>query len=362
MKVAIVTIHSIFNYGSALQSFALCKYLNRNGYDAELVDYRPDYSKGLVRKIRNLAVKVLFARQYVKRAKRYDDFRRQHMRLTPRCYGTYAELAKDPPKADVYVVGSDQVWNTYFPCGRDPAFYLEFVAAPQKMSYASSLGRDNFSESELGALKEKLAGFGRISVREESGRRQLESVGLFGVQHVADPVFLLGKEDYERLLQPARYQKYMLVYAVHNDERISRIAQRIAEELGLQIILIGGIAIRCKCNVCDKTSGPVEFLSLIRHADFVLTSSFHSTAFPLIFNREFAVILPKVNASRISNILHVTGLSHRVVSGEADIDAILQPVDYPDANTRLREHIDHSRRWLLNALESFRTNGKESRS
>ena len=350
-KISILTIHSIYNYGSALQSYALCYFLRKSGFNAEIIDYCPNYSRGVIRKLKNLCVKLLFAPKYYLRAWRFRKFLSLFVARSRMRYYKYVELLNDPPQTDIYMVGSDQVWNSFFPCGRDRAYRLCFVNSNNKLSYAASLGCDDVPVVDLELLKNDLSSFHSVSVRELSGKRQLEKVGLPEIQHVVDPVFLLEPGDYKKILRDSKHHKYILVYAVHKDDVISRIARRIAVELGLKIVFVGDFAIRCSCDVSERASGPLEFMSLMFHADYILTSSFHCVAFAIIFKKNFSVILPKVNAERINDILSITGLSSRVLGSDEELAETLKPIDYQEPHELLSLHVENSRKWLLNSIE-----------
>ncbi len=359
MKISIITLHSILNnYGSVLQGFALCKFLNNNGYDAQVIDYRPEYKTNKTSVLRSLVIKTTFFPYYIKRTQKFKNFINKNSKLTQKRYTSYEELNELPPKSDVYIAGSDQIWNNFFPCGKDSAYYLEFVRTGIKMSYAASLGRDDISVDDLLMIKEKTKDFKCILVREESGKEQLEKVGVKNVQHVADPVFLLNKEDYIKLTDDknnkliSKYKRYLLVYAVGQDDLLSSVVKKIASELDLKIISIGGFSNKCECDKFDRTAGPLDFINLINNAEFVVTSSFHCVAFSLIFMKKFVAVLPSKNPTRIENILSAVGLENRIITECNYMNNILEEIDYNQPNKALNLYIEKSKRHLINALEN----------
>ncbi|MCO5385777.1 MAG: polysaccharide pyruvyl transferase family protein [Desulfosporosinus sp.] len=272
------------------------------------------------------------------------------MKLTCR-YRTYQDLCDNPPQADVYMVGSDQVWNVTFPCGQDDAYYLNYIDSPYKMSYASSLGRE-FTATQLYDLKEKIQSLSYISVREKISSSQLSTVGV-NAKNVLDPVFLISKDQYLQDLTPPPCKDYLLVYAINEDKLLDSVAQRIALERKLKIVLIGGFAKKIKCDAFYRSAGPKEFLSLIANADFILTSSFHGTAFSLVFNKQFAIVQPEINSLRIDDILNSVGLTDRVIKTFNDFEIYKKTIDYNTVNHKLNLLIEQSKQYLIHCLQDL---------
>ena len=131
MKILTLTLHYIDNCGSCLQAYALQRFLLQNGYDTELLDYRPQYLINNGRPFKHFIKNIVFGKKMKARWKVFDEFL-LYYKLTDRTYKNYSELIKHPPKADAYIVGSDQIWNRSFPCGRDEAYYLSFVKEGKK--------------------------------------------------------------------------------------------------------------------------------------------------------------------------------------------------------------------------------------
>ena len=174
MKILLVTLHSQNNnFGSVLQAYSLTKFLEENGFEVVTLDYRPYYSNGglnAFRRFKKIIVNTIFLFDFIKRKKRFDSIINNQV-LTKR-YRTLKELLADIPKADIYMIGSDQVWNTNYLCGNDPVYYLDFVQSSHKMSYAASVGRFINDNNELIELKNKLKDFKFISFRENKTAQQ----------------------------------------------------------------------------------------------------------------------------------------------------------------------------------------------
>ena len=165
MKIRTITCHDVANYGAALQALALQTYLKKEGHDVRIIDYVPEYIKPYdiwkVNPASHLykpskyffAFKLFWAlRKYVhirptmKRLEAFKEFNGKYLELTRR-YSSYEELANDPPIADVYIAGSDQIWRTNLMNGKDPAFYLQFGnKTVRRMSYAASFGLPHLTD------------------------------------------------------------------------------------------------------------------------------------------------------------------------------------------------------------------------
>lgn len=161
MKIKTITCHDVYNVGASLQAYALVTYLRKLGHDAQIIDYKPDYlsnhyplwglgnpayDKPVIRELYNLA--KLPGRLKARNGKaEYDRFTAEFLPLTPRRYTSNDDLKQNPPEADVYFAGSDQIWNCFFPNGKDPAFYLDFAPAGSvRASYAASFAMDDIPE------------------------------------------------------------------------------------------------------------------------------------------------------------------------------------------------------------------------
>ena len=215
MKIKTITCHDVYNVGASLQAYALVTYLRKLGHDAQIIDYKPDYlsnhyplwglgnpayDKPILRELYNLA--KLPGRLKARNGKaEYDRFTAEFLPLTPRRYTSNDDLKQNPPEADVYFAGSDQIWNCFFPNGKDPAFYLDFAPAGSvRASYAASFAMDDIPEEWKPDVKRRLSGLDHISVRESSGHHS-------GAGRAAG---VKGGADYE-----ARYTGFSELAGVH---------------------------------------------------------------------------------------------------------------------------------------------------
>lgn len=300
MKICTITCQNAYNYGARLQAFALAHYLQQQGHDVNVIDYRPDYMRGDVQiwfwpglSIRKWGKLILqFPARY--RAKHrmqyFDNFSQQYIPLTPKTYWAIDELRANAPEADLYIAGSDQIWNTDFRNGTDPGYYLDFGSDnTRRISYAASFATEDVAATAREFLRNKLSRFDAISVREHSALHILNSLGYRGTE-VLDPVFLLPKSDWEKIADnTGEGEKYVLVYDFMSSQAVREKAQHIAKENGLGIFSIGD-----KClHYCDRNyiyASPQTFLGLIRNASFIVSNSFHGTAFAMIFGIPYAIV------------------------------------------------------------------------
>lgn len=323
MKIQTITCHNVYNYGASLQAYALTAYLRQLGHTVEIIDYQPFYlrryrlwgvdnrvyDRPFVRTAYNLAKlpgRLLTGME--KRKKAFDRFTRRYLPLTEKQYRTYESLCADPPQADIYLAGSDQIWNPLFFNGKDPSFYLSF--APQdriRASYAASFAVEEIPADQETFVREQLGTLDFCSVREKSGVALAESLGVDCTQ-VADPVFLLSAEEWEAFaVRPETAEPYLLLYHFEHNAELERQAVSIAEQNGWKILSLSPDS---ACGRYIGDAGPREFLGLIRNAQMVLSDSFHATVFAMLFERPFLVFDRTLNINvRIHDLLCAAGIS-----------------------------------------------------
>ena len=362
-NVALITLHRSANYGSVLQALATQVVLERMGYDVAVVDYYaprnsvPEMLRGLRHKkplfeknpLALLAARAILLPSYLKRRRTFDRFITLNLRLSGRTYRSNEELAQDPPKADLYVTGSDQVWNSEWNGGIDEALFLAFTqeGAP-RISFSASFGKAGLDDGEAGRTRELLARYGRITVREDTGVEIVRGLGLDATQ-VLDPTLFMTPEDWRPWVSGRRPRgEYILMYNINHNAPLDRFVQRLARKTGLPVYYISYQLHDCFKRGRMRCCVPVEdFLSLIAGARYVVCDSFHCAAFSVNFNREFAIVPPKRFGTRLESFMRVVGLEDRIV-GEEDIGIFDRPIDWGSANARL----DAERARSLDAVKS----------
>lgn len=361
MQIRTITCHDVYNHGASLQAYALQTYLESLGHDVRIIDYKPDYLSNHYKlgAVSNPAYDKPFVKQAyllaklpgrlmaLKRKRAFDRFTKQYLKLTDR-YHSNEELKKNPPKADVYIAGSDQIWNTLLPNGKDPAFYLDFAPQGKKrITYAASFATTDIVDGYKAFVMNMLHNLDRISLRERVSLLLLTSLGRNDGVAVCDPVFLLSREQWDSLL-PSRQtnEKYLLVYDAESSSILKDVATSIAAAKKLKIYSVSAY----RQEYCDKNywaSSPLQFVQLIRDADFVVSNSFHASAFSVIFERDFCITnrSEKIN-ERMKSLLDDLGLTERLVSRFSD--DILKPVDYTPVTTKLNTYIQYSQDYCKN--------------
>ena len=353
-KVAIITVHDFNgNFGSTIQACSLCEYIRSLGWNPELIDYVP-WSKSIRTTLIQLLINLLKLPYRWLRNKRFSSYWKTRVSLSKR-YSSYEELSADPPIAERYFVGSDQVWNEVYPCGRDQAFYLAFTDSSEKYAFSASLGQE-FTPEQLCSLHKKLKNFKRISVREKLSAEQIKASGSsIPVEYTLDPVFLYDKDHYLQICKDCVYPqyKYLLLYAIYpssDNEQLFRIARSYAAKHKLKIVALGGMTRKEKFDKHIFCAGPKDFLTLIAHADFVLTHSFHGVAFSILLNTKFGCLEPTVSSLRIKNILETAGIPERMICEEKAVDIFDTPIDFESVNSKIQFMREKSRNVLREML------------
>lgn len=350
-KVAYITRHTVSNYGSVLQAYATQTALENLGYDPVCINYWREDEKP-----KNLAATLLQTSRWNKNAltralyqitqkpvfdyavKKFDGYRGALLSMTEKEYNTVSQLEKDLPDADVYMTGSDQVWNTITKDEIDPAFFLSFVpSGRRKIAYAASFGGKTVKETDRKQIQEYLKRYDAVSIREASGVKLAEELGVSAVQ-VLDPTFLIEKEDWEKIIpQKKPPQQYVLVYQLHPNKAFEKYAKAFAEKKGLPLYRVHPYFhhfVKCGKFICCP---PVsEFLWYIKNAEYFLTDSFHGTSFAINLNTNFIDILPNKYSERNLSILQLTGLTRRILQNDSDFSAADTPIDFQKVNTMIQ--------------------------
>lgn len=332
MKIKTITCHDVYNAGASLQAYALAVYLNQLGHEAKIIDYKPDYlsnhyilwggvnpryNKPFLREAYCLSkLPGRLKRRFSKRKRAFDEFTRDYLPRTQMSYHSNDELSANPPEADVYIAGSDQIWNTIFRNGKDAAFYLDFAPKGSKRaSYAASFSTESIDKDWQEQVKTWLSKFNHISVRESSGVKLIEDLGLTGAIQVLDPVFLLDKSQWEALESKVENaEPYVLLYDFDCNPAMTAFARKIADENGWKLY---SYLKHRGCDRCFDQTGPREFLWLIHHAKLVVSNSFHATAFSILYEKPFYVFdrNEKLN-SRMRDLLTLLDLENRMIKPE----------------------------------------------
>ncbi len=342
MKIGIITIHKSPNYGACLQSYALFKYLEQQGYEVEIIDlhrpYQIDYveSKRYVpysQKKRTIKVRIkeFLCRPFKrwsnkkiylsKQSKvKFDSFNAQLNYSRP--YYGIDDLYENPPVYDVYITGSDQVWNPSQPYCIEPYFLTFASGGVKKISYASSLGVKSLLPNEKKDFKRWLSLYDAISVREQSGVNLLSDLVDKTVEQISDPTFLLSYEEWCHYKSPITIKgKYILLFTLSYFPNLAEYVKHLSKESGLPMVyLCLGHPNNAQCDyTIVSDAGPGEFLSYIEGAEMLITDSFHGTVFAMhMHTHNFFTYIGKNNkrGSRITDMFSKFGLSEHLLDVE----------------------------------------------
>lgn len=223
---------------------------------------------------------------------------------------------------DAFVTGSDQVWN-YGAHNFDKNYLLDFVRDKhKKFSYAASFGISKLPDDYTAEYKRLLDEFEMCSVREESGMGILAKLGIENFRLDLDPTMLLTCDEWKRQLRiETQPQNYIFAYYFELTDTLKAYIERLARENDCTVLYLGNAVkspFNCKSKAI-KTADPIDFVRAVANAKYVVTNSFHGTAFSIIFNKPFYVELLKTDAkvnSRIENILRTFSLESRIINGE----------------------------------------------
>ena len=330
-KIGVVTFHRAINYGAAFQTYALQKCIRDLGYAVEVLDYRCDfleklhnpYNLQLYRTPFHFLRALLKNRIKKDNRKAFRTFQQNNVVVSAPYDKQNLYAANDEYSA--FIVGSDQVWN-YQCTNFDKTYFLDFVTNNhKKYSYAASVGI-NLNRPTLQAEYLRLLGSYRtLCVREAQGQQELAAIGLDAVVAL-DPTLLLNKAEWLTLAtrpqQIAADKKYLLVYVIIETPSIFETARKIASQYNLEIIYINEMLFNQRGVLNLKGVTPNEWLWLFANAQFIVTNSFHGTAFSVNFEKQFAVeplpVKTNVN-SRIFDFLKIANLSDRIINANDTI-------------------------------------------
>jgi hypothetical protein len=359
MRIGLLTYHRSHNYGAVLQAYALKTYILSLGYDVEFIDYWPQYHeemyalwswnkfwhhsiKGKIKMLISICIK--FHEQH-KRRKLFLDF-----------IDTYI-VPKNSNKKEIYdlaIYGSDQIWryqqHPSYKGYNEIYFGNDVVQAKRKISFSASMGLIKSNKETVSFLKRVLKNFDALAVREIELLNLIQPLTPLTVHHTLDPVFLLEKEQWEIISAPRQMQgKYILLYNLQSNKIAEEIANNLSKQTKLPVILLnGGVQFFRRKNY-EKISGPKEFISWIKYAEYVVSSSFHGVAFSIIFQKEFYAS-QSINIERVKSLLNITGLTDRFIMDISKLEHIV-PINYNSVDDKLNYYKMLSANYLTSELE-----------
>ena len=341
MKVGVLTFHYTMNHGAVLQCYSLCRKIRELGADPEIIDYRP---WKVVRK------QLMGIRSTIFQRRGFNDLLRPY--LGKKTYWSGEDLGKKCPKYDVYIVGSDQVWNPKVHWYFDKSYFFDFVPEGQGKlaSYAASFGGSNIPESEQNVVKILLGRFEHISVREKEGEEIISSLTGQISQVVLDPTFLI-RDLASVNIKPKIDTPYIAAYCLERSEGFMCLLDRLKKITGLPVVALGSHIPGAELS--RVYISPESWLGYMNNARYVCTNSFHGVAVSLVLRKPFFVYPISHRFSRISNILQTLGLESQIIRepsrlGAENVNA--ECIDFNKVEEILKQHIIFSEKYLKEIL------------
>lgn len=363
MKIGIITFWDLEdNYGQILQCYALQRFLKNMGYDAFVIRYlASEQHQYSFKKLFGIVMHPDKILRYVRGRRRrrisnktnkdhprgFNDFKEANISMTSRIYRSADELQNNPPLADVYICGSDQIWG-----GEDPIYYLNFGDLKAKrLAYAPSFGHKPCPES-VEKIKSYLTRFDIITVRELSGIQICEELGYNNVECVPDPTLLLTVNDYKLLEDIIEVEnEYILLYLLGNT--IDYDIDEIYEYANKHNLEIKYVSSQGRLDKYSKEYPSIpQWLYLINHAKYVITNSYHGTIFSILYNKQFVVIplsgdYKKMN-SRFETLFSLFKIEKRYLK-TGQLETMQSSIDYKFIN----EILESKRRYVENKMKEW---------
>lgn len=349
MRIGILTLLGVPNYGAVLQAFALQTHLLKHGHDAFFIDYQYGMArdhgvkKWIGRNPSSTMTKI--HRQLLRRP--FISFENMCLRHGPKKYNSYLELMSQPPVADVYVTGSDQVWNPkYLTLDDERTYWLDFGSADVKrISYAASFGVSSLNDGIMARYSKYAKNIDSIGVREKSGLDLMKKLGRNDAIWVPDPTLLLSSDEYTKIIDRKMKQtpSYVFNYVLgsENDSTAAKLTNKVSTLFNTACYMAYSKSL-LDTLLCNGYKGPAMWLERLKNSTYVVTNSFHATIFSLLFHRPFLVILRAGDDAgmndRVVSVLSAAGLGHRIISNydESQVTELChKKIDWQDVDTRL---------------------------
>lgn len=365
-EVGILTFHCSDNFGAMLQAYGLKRFLREHGVQADIVRYAPFFLtgrhwwlpywpasglRGWVESLLGASLvffqRLCIRREYAARRANMAAFRREYLvdARQPRIYSSSA-LWGLPYKT--YIVGSDQIWNPAITYGLRSVYFGDFRSRRKGrvIAYAASLGGASLPPQYDLEFARLIQNVDVVSLREAEA---VPYVGRFyhgQIAAVLDPVFLLERTAWQEVERLPAQSDYILVYATEQNAHMAAYVRELSRRTGLRVVELDEARIGPPAEL-DATAGPAEFLGYIHGAAYVVTNSFHGTAFSILYQKQFLVFAHSGLNARITNVLRLHGLEDRICQTGGDIDA---PVDWSAVQARTAPEARKSGAFLLDNI------------
>lgn len=357
MKLGIITYHRAHNYGAILQAIALRMILKKLGHEVYYIDYWPDYHKEAYSffsfrklvsgKLQYLKSRLVLAKEIKNRIRQFDIDISKY--ILPFCMPYVSSIVYD------YVIyGSDQIWRTQSIGHVNPVYFGQNrITAKKHITYAASMGVLVSSKDEITNIKIWLEKFYAISVRENDLKNYLLSLG-YNSTLVLDPTLLLTSSEWDRIMNldfcsKSDEDEYVLYYNLNEDVFDYDAVKKFARIKKLRLIELKGHATKDTDEIISQC-GPRQFVSLIRGAKYILTTSYHGLAFSIIYHKDFYVSFNK-NINRALTLLENLNLKDRLIAPKETIIPSLAPIEYTTVDSKIGEMRLQSLGFLQTAIK-----------
>lgn len=370
-RITLVTWLGGGNYGTSLQSFALHRKLQDLGYSVTFCTGCPKKftAKNKIKYLLELfGINLSSIKKKIKRSKltvkqrKLQGFIKDNYNLA-KPINFKNQLDNLVECTDVFVTGSDQIWNTVY--SFNPFFFLDFAKDKKRIAYASSMGISDFPDEHKPEVRRLLSKFQHIGVREQTAVKAISNLlGRNDAQQVLDPTFLLDKNDWFNISQSASIeidipQRYIFCYLIGNNPWYKEQIADVMQSTGIDKLIIVPAVENKDFSIEGATiydaAGPLEFVQLIKEAALVCTDSFHATALSLNMEKPFVEFMRFSDESkgsqnsRIYDLLGRYNLSHRIYNksdkrwGES--------IDYMSVTRQINEDRKKSLDFLVESIE-----------
>lgn len=357
------------NYGSALQSWALSQMIDRIGIEfgiqSKLIDYCPRVleDSDCLNPMKKMWDTDVEARRLVESMmpairenyQKFEDFYTKRFRRTKRKYtdDNFSDVVKDE-SIEGFVCGSDTIFCINEFKGFVEGYYANFDCMRGKsVSYAASFGDPSFTEQDYKTLNERLKNFKALGIREYNMLSYVREHVKVRAERTIDPTLLAEASLYDCLIaEPQMHEKYILLYSRRYNKAMEQYAERMAEEKGLKLV---EISIRSnnaeKGHIMRYDAGVEEFLSLVKHAECVITNSFHGVIFAVQLRTPFYCFSREQGDTKIGEVLDLFGLNNRImITGNEDVP---HEIDYDDVHQRIADARKPAEEYLKYALSQL---------
>lgn len=353
-KTGILTFHSALSYGAALQSYALQQFLFDCGVDNEIVDYRCEYMeknyKSLIKIVKGKELKsfvgsIVKMPNKIKNLKLSKGFQDKFMKRSKPVTRENIESIRDDYK--VFISGSDQVWSPVC-VGFDKTYFLDFAKPEQKYSYAASLGTSAIPNELHSEYKKLLSDFRCRSMREESGKKVVESITGKEAHLNVDPTLLLKSEQWDKIAgERIIKEKYIFLFNVLKPKKLIEYAVKLGKEKNLPVYYLNDKHLPIKGVKYVKHVAADGFVNLIKNAEYVVSNSFHASAFSIIYHKNLVMELDTqvLRNIRSEELMKKLSMNDREIKEGLNINPDAY-VDWDKVDNYLADNREISRKYL----------------